>query len=181
LNGFGFLAGRQVKEAGIGNLGLQDRALVSFVVDVFLISTICFFYNLERLALRWIQKYISAFGGDPTKVTLYGPFHPSSSARVCVTDFLFHNKKDGENQLELSPSLYTWSPALPRNPQQHKHKHKIYIVQPSCNPDHLYLLGTSQMDNASTTTWLLKPAVRARWWTTLWLVYDTFRMRGLKP
>ena len=24
----------------------------------------------ERLALRWIQKYISAFGGDPTKVTM---------------------------------------------------------------------------------------------------------------
>ncbi|CDO72193.1 hypothetical protein BN946_scf184970.g45 [Trametes cinnabarina] len=25
---------------------------------------------IERLALRWIQKYISAFGGDPTKVTM---------------------------------------------------------------------------------------------------------------
>lgn len=24
----------------------------------------------ERLALKWIQKYISAFGGDPTKVTM---------------------------------------------------------------------------------------------------------------
>ena len=25
----------------------------------------------ERLALKWIQKYVGAFGGDPTKVTLY--------------------------------------------------------------------------------------------------------------
>ena len=100
---------------------------------------------------------------------------------ACVWLIFFHNKKDGENQLELSPSLCTWSPALPRNTQQQRHKHKIYIVQPSCNPDHLYLLATSQMDNTSTTTWLLKPAVRARWWMTLWLVYDTFRMRGSEP
>jgi acetylcholinesterase len=27
-------------------------------------------YHPERLALRWVQKYISQFGGDPTKVTM---------------------------------------------------------------------------------------------------------------
>lgn len=26
---------------------------------------------LERLAMRWVQKYITAFGGDPSKVTMY--------------------------------------------------------------------------------------------------------------
>ncbi|KAJ7777805.1 carotenoid ester lipase precursor [Mycena olivaceomarginata] len=35
---------------GVGNLGLQD----------------------QRQAFRWIQKYITAFGGDPTKVTIWG-------------------------------------------------------------------------------------------------------------
>lgn len=27
---------------------------------------------IEREALRWVRKYISAFGGDPTKVTIWG-------------------------------------------------------------------------------------------------------------
>jgi len=50
LNAFGFLASQEVKAAGVGNIGLQD----------------------QRQALRWVQKYISTFGGDPTKVTIWG-------------------------------------------------------------------------------------------------------------
>ncbi|KAJ8519557.1 hypothetical protein ONZ45_g3520 [Pleurotus djamor] len=50
LSALGFLSGREVKEAGIGNLGLRD----------------------QREALRWIQTYITFFGGDPQKVTIWG-------------------------------------------------------------------------------------------------------------
>ncbi|KAI9443552.1 carotenoid ester lipase precursor [Lactarius indigo] len=50
LSALGFLPGKEAREAKIGNLGLQD----------------------QRLALRWVQKYISAFGGDPSKVTIWG-------------------------------------------------------------------------------------------------------------
>ncbi|ETW82195.1 Esterase/Lipase [Heterobasidion irregulare TC 32-1] len=50
VSGFGFLSSQEVKDAGIGNLGLQD----------------------QREALRWVQKYIGAFGGDPSKVTIWG-------------------------------------------------------------------------------------------------------------
>ncbi|EIN05435.1 carotenoid ester lipase [Punctularia strigosozonata HHB-11173 SS5] len=50
LNGFGFLSSREVRDAGLGNLGLHD----------------------QREALRWIQKYIRAFGDDPAKVTIWG-------------------------------------------------------------------------------------------------------------
>ncbi|KAF8485466.1 carotenoid ester lipase precursor [Gautieria morchelliformis] len=50
LSLFGFLASKEVKAEGVGNLGLQD----------------------QRLALRWVQKYIDKFGGDPSKVTIWG-------------------------------------------------------------------------------------------------------------
>ncbi|KAI9443554.1 carotenoid ester lipase precursor [Lactarius indigo] len=50
LSALGFLPGKEVKEAEVGNLGLQD----------------------QRVALRWVQKYISKFGGDPSKVTIWG-------------------------------------------------------------------------------------------------------------
>ncbi|KAH8983925.1 carotenoid ester lipase precursor [Lactarius akahatsu] len=50
LGAFGFLASKEVKDAKVGNLGLWD----------------------QRLALRWVQKYIYAFGGDSSKVTIWG-------------------------------------------------------------------------------------------------------------
>ncbi|KAI0351864.1 carotenoid ester lipase [Trametes cingulata] len=57
LSAFGFLGGREVSNAGIGNLGLQD----------------------QREALRWVQRHIGAFGGDRTKVTIWGESAGSSS------------------------------------------------------------------------------------------------------
>lgn len=50
LNAFGGLASQEITDAGVANLHLKD----------------------QRTAMRWIQKYISQFGGDPTKVTLFG-------------------------------------------------------------------------------------------------------------
>ncbi|OJT02238.1 Lipase 1 [Trametes pubescens] len=68
LSAFGFLGGKEVKEAGIGNLGLQD----------------------QREAFRWIQKYISAFGGDPSKVTIWG----ESAGAISVSLHMLTNGGD---------------------------------------------------------------------------------------
>jgi carboxylesterase type B len=50
LGPFGFLAGKEMAELGLLNIGMLD----------------------QRLAFRWIQDNIKAFGGDPEKVTLAG-------------------------------------------------------------------------------------------------------------
>ncbi|KAK7414943.1 hypothetical protein QQX98_006268 [Neonectria punicea] len=47
---FGFLCGSAVVESGVGNLGYKD----------------------QHLALRWLHENIAAFGGDASKVTIWG-------------------------------------------------------------------------------------------------------------
>ncbi|KAI0752385.1 carotenoid ester lipase [Daedaleopsis nitida] len=71
LSAFGFLGGKEVKEAGVGNLGLHD----------------------QREALRWVQKYISAFGGDPDKVMIWG----ESAGAMSVAFQMLYNNGDAEN------------------------------------------------------------------------------------
>ncbi|KAH9913483.1 Alpha/Beta hydrolase protein, partial [Epithele typhae] len=74
LTALGWLGGKEVKDANVGNLGLQD----------------------QREALRWIQRYITQFGGDPTKVTLLGLSSGGVSAALHIvyndgnTEGLFH-------------------------------------------------------------------------------------------
>ena len=67
LLAFGFLASQEVKDARVGNLGLWDREYQWSGIRLINVVTSGF---TERLALHWIQKYIHAFGGDPSKVTM---------------------------------------------------------------------------------------------------------------
>ncbi|KAF9441554.1 alpha/beta-hydrolase [Macrolepiota fuliginosa MF-IS2] len=69
VSAYGFLAGSQVKTDRAGNIGLRD----------------------QRAALHWVQKYISSFGGDPSKVILWGQSAGGTSA---IFQMLAH---DGNN------------------------------------------------------------------------------------
>ncbi|KAN0094638.1 Alpha/Beta hydrolase fold [Tylopilus felleus] len=60
MNAFGFLAGKEVQAAGLGNFGLHD----------------------QRFALQWVQKYISLFGGNPNQVVVWGQSSGSISAML---------------------------------------------------------------------------------------------------
>ncbi|KAI0028025.1 carotenoid ester lipase precursor [Vararia minispora EC-137] len=70
LSALGFPAGKETREAGNGNLGFQD----------------------QREGLRWVQKYIAAFGGDPTKVMIWG----ESAGAISVAAQMLMNNGDTE-------------------------------------------------------------------------------------
>ncbi|KAL2838405.1 Alpha/Beta hydrolase protein [Aspergillus pseudodeflectus] len=67
---FGFLDSEEVRASGNNNLGLLD----------------------QRVAMRWIQKNIAAFGGDPDKVTIWG----ESAGAYSVGAHLVANNGDNE-------------------------------------------------------------------------------------
>ncbi|KAF8452562.1 Alpha/Beta hydrolase protein [Boletus edulis BED1] len=60
MNAFGFLGGKEVQAAGLGNFGLYD----------------------QRFALQWVQKYILLFGGNPKQVILWGQSSGSISVML---------------------------------------------------------------------------------------------------
>ncbi|KAJ7323875.1 Alpha/Beta hydrolase protein [Mycena albidolilacea] len=72
LSAFGFLAGREVHAAGVTNLGFPPMKIPS-----------------EIFALEWVQKYISAFGGDPNRVVIGGQ---SAGARSTALLLLSNNR-----------------------------------------------------------------------------------------
>ncbi|KAI0033946.1 alpha/beta-hydrolase [Vararia minispora EC-137] len=81
----GFLAGQTVANDGVLNAGLLD----------------------QNMALQWVQKYISFFGGDPTKVTIHGE---SAGAGSVLQHIVAHG---GNTQPPLFRAAMMSSPFLP--------------------------------------------------------------------
>lgn len=83
---------------------------------------------VEREALRWVQKYIGAFGGDPSKVTMY--VLQFLTRWISVPTFC----AAGERVLEPSQWRCTWL--------QMAETPKIYSGEVSCKADLPFLLVT---------------------------------------
>ncbi|KAL8280018.1 hypothetical protein RQP46_007599 [Phenoliferia psychrophenolica] len=78
LNIFGFLAGSEVKDGGVANLGLWD----------------------QRFGMEWVNKHISSFGGDPNKVTLMGFIAGSGS--VLPVGSMLHGQGTYDDMVSLT-------------------------------------------------------------------------------
>lgn len=82
LNAFGFLADTAQARDGHANAGLQD----------------------QQMALRWVADNIRAFGGDPSRVTLFG----ESAGAGSVLMHLLADRSAGLFQRAILQSTWQW-------------------------------------------------------------------------
>ncbi|KAL3474064.1 carboxylesterase [Aspergillus californicus] len=84
LGAFGFLSSEEIQAHGRTNAGLLD----------------------QRFALEWVQRHISAFGGDPTRVTIGGESAGAGAATL-------HALADGGKDSLLFNNIIAASPFSP--------------------------------------------------------------------
>lgn len=99
LSAWGFLFGKEVQESGLAMLGYRD----------------------QRLALRWVQENIEAFGGDPARVTIQGESAGGTSVGAQVVAYggrdegLFSQaiaQSGFSSALVPYPSVATWETVI---------------------------------------------------------------------
>ncbi|KAJ4009873.1 hypothetical protein NW752_009047 [Fusarium irregulare] len=106
LGAFGFLNSAEAFETGDSNMGFRD----------------------QRLSLHWIQENIGAFGGDPSKVTIWGQ---SAGAASVGAQILAYNGRD--DKLFRSAILQSGAPiSLASQSDLSEDLYKLLLKNTSC-------------------------------------------------
>ncbi|KAJ7224747.1 Alpha/Beta hydrolase protein [Mycena haematopus] len=101
ISAFGFLAGKEVRDAGVTNLGLETVCTTSFVLTSLWLTV----GVSEIFALEWTKKYISSFGGDTERVVVGG-----HSAGAISTGLLLLDNKQNSSSLFRGAFMVSGSP-----------------------------------------------------------------------
>ncbi|KAF7128695.1 hypothetical protein CNMCM5793_003546 [Aspergillus hiratsukae] len=130
LGAFGFLASHDVQRLGTLNAGLHDQIL----------------------ALQWVQRYVSLFGGDPSKVTIAGKSAGAGSVMLLLMAFggrlgthLFQNAIASS---PYAPMQHHYTDALP-NTRYHQFADYVGCPGPNSTFGCLVEADTYDLQNAS--------------------------------
>ncbi|GLB43320.1 putative extracellular triacylglycerol lipase precursor [Lyophyllum shimeji] len=141
LAAWGFLGGKEAADNGALNLGLYD----------------------QQLALQWVQNYISNFGGDNSKVTVFGQ---SSGAMSIAYHMLTVNTKLFTGAI-LESGTSTSVPALAAEAYQGNYDALVSIAGCSGSSDTFECLRTMDRDaliNATNTMFSQPSSYGSRPW-----------------
>ncbi|KAF7335501.1 Carboxylic ester hydrolase [Mycena venus] len=171
LGVFGFLPGAEVKQNGALNAGLRGN--LAFVSCLYLL-------NLTRIvvdqdfALRWVNKHISKFGGDPSKVVIWGE---SAGAGSVLQHIVANN---GQTKPQLFRGAITSSTFLP---SQYHYNDRIpelvyneVVAQTNCSSaaDSLACLRKADVNALETANININAAAFFGTWTVVPVVDGEF-------
>ncbi|KIV99395.1 uncharacterized protein PV09_08938 [Verruconis gallopava] len=109
LSAWGFLASNEVAGVGQTNLGLKD----------------------QRSALQWVQENIAGFGGDPSKVTIFGESAGGASVGYHLTAFNGRDDKLFRGAIMESGNPVTYGRL--QGPEDYQDMYDAIVNRTNCN------------------------------------------------